>query len=122
MKPNLIIFAIVLTGTIAKGQSAFRTNESISSQLKNGTVPGLVYSKGASEEHQTKANPGNMKSAGNQARNNSLPGVVSETQKAETKSQTDLSVQTKPAVPLASERPVEISGPVQIVVPPKSVQ
>jgi hypothetical protein len=122
MKPYLIIFAIVLTGTIAKAQSVFKTNESISSQLKNGTVPGLVYKKEASVENQTKANPENMKSAANQARNNSSPGAVSESQIAETKSQTDLSVQTKPAVPLASERPAEISGPVQIVVPPKSVQ
>jgi predicted permease len=58
MKPYLIIFAIILTGTIAKGQSAFRTNESISSQLINGTAPGLVFRKAAPVTHETKADAG----------------------------------------------------------------
>ena len=122
MKPYLIIFAIVLTGITAKAQSAFRTNESISSQLKNGTVPGLVYGKAASVKKETTAEPVNKEGFDKHISNNSLPGVVSENKTAGTKPQTDLSTQTKSAVPLASDRPAEIPGPVEKVVPPKSVQ
>jgi len=122
MKPYLIIFAIVLAGTTAKAQSAFKTNESISSQLKNGTAPGLVYGKAESVKKETTAEPVNMESSGKHVRNNSLPGKLSEKKTAETKLQTDLSVQNKSAVPLASDKPAERSGPVEKVVPPKSVQ
>ncbi|SDG61500.1 hypothetical protein SAMN04487996_120142 [Dyadobacter soli] len=122
MKPYLIIFAIVLAGTAAKAQSAFKTNESISSQLKNGTVPGLVYGKAEPVKKGTTAEPANMESSGKHITNNSLPGVVSEKKIAGTKPQTDLSVQTKPVVQLASDKPAERPGPVEKVVLPKSVQ
>jgi|GEM_PF-3390088 hypothetical protein len=119
MKPYLIIFALILTGTIAKAQTAFRTNESISSQLKNGTVPGFVYSKGESVKKETAAESVQMGSAGKQISNNSLPDAVSEKKVGETKPHTDLSVQTKSAVPLASDKPAEIAGPIEKVEPPK---
>lgn len=122
MKPYLIIFAIVLTGITAKAQSAFRTNESISSQLKNGTVPGLVYGKAESVKKETTAEPVNRGSSGKHITNNSLPGVASEKKVGGTKPQTDLSAQTKSTVSLVSDRPAEIPGPVEKVVPPKSVQ
>lgn len=119
MKPYLIIFALVLTGTTAKAQSAFRTNESISSQLINGTVPGFVYRKSESVKKEIRAEAVPMKSAGKRISNNSLPRVVSENKIAETIPQTDLSVQTKSAVPLASDKPAEIAGPIEKVEPPK---
>ncbi|SEJ36939.1 hypothetical protein SAMN05216327_10979 [Dyadobacter sp. SG02] len=122
MKPYLIIFAIVLTGTIAKAQSAFKTNESISSQLKNGTVPGFVYGKVASVKKETTAGPVNLENSGKHITNNALPGMVSEKKIAGTKPQTDLSAQSKSAVPLASDKPAERPGPVEKVELPKSVQ
>jgi hypothetical protein len=115
LKPYLIIFAIVLTGTIANAQSAFKTNESISSQLKHGTVPGVIYSKIESVKKETTAKSVNMESVGKHTRNNSLTGEVTENKIAEAEPQTDLSVQTKPAVPLASDKPAERSGPVEKV-------
>lgn len=122
MKPYLIIFAIVLAATTAKAQSAFKTNESISSQLKNGTVPGLEYRKVEPVKKETTAEPVNKEGFGKHISNNSLPGVISDKKTAGTKPQTDLSAQTKSAVPLASDRPAEIPGPVEKVEPPKSVQ
>jgi hypothetical protein len=122
MKFYLIIFAVVLTGAAAKAQSAFKTNESISSQLKNGTASGLVYGKIESVKKETTAEPVNTESFGKQFRSNSLPGVVYERKIAVTKPQTDLSVQTKSAVPLASDKVADRPGPVEKVVPPKSVQ
>ena len=122
MKPYLIIFAIVLTGITAKAQTAFKTNESISSQLRNGTVPGLVYGKATSVKKETTVEPVNKEGFGQHISNNSLSGVVSERKTAETKPQTDLSAQTKSAVTLASDKPAEIPRPVEKVVLPKSVQ
>jgi hypothetical protein len=122
MKPYLIILAIVLTGTIAKAQSAFKTNESISSQLKNGTAPGLVYRKVEPVKKETTAEPVNMNSSGKQIGNNSLASEVSDKKIAETKPQTELPVQTISAEQLASDKAAERSGPVEKVVLPKSVQ
>ncbi|ACT96660.1 hypothetical protein [Dyadobacter fermentans] len=121
MKAYLLIFAIILATTTAKAQTAFRTNESISSQLKNGTVPGLVYGKTASSKKETTASA-NAESSAKHIRNNSLPGVASEKKTAETKPQTDLSAQNKRSVQLASDRPVEIPRPVEKVERPKGVQ
>lgn len=123
MKPYLIIFAIMLAGTTAKAQSAFKTNESISSQLRNGTVPGFVYGTAASvKKETTAAAPVNMESSGKRIGNNSLPGGVYDKKMPGTKPQTGLSEQTKPAVPLASDKPAERYAPVENVVPPKIEQ
>ncbi|MGV3601119.1 MAG: hypothetical protein ACO1N1_07935 [Dyadobacter fermentans] len=121
MKPYLLIFAIILAATTAKAQTAFRTNESISSQLKNGTVPGLVYGNAASVTKEATA-AANAESSAKHIRNNSSPGLASEKKTTETKLQSDLPVQTKPAVQLASDRPAEIPGPVEKVGRPKAVE
>lgn len=120
MKPYLLIFAIILAATTAKAQTAFRTNESISSQLKNGTVPGLVYGNAASVTKEATASA----NAGSSAKHirSSSPGLVSEKKTTATKLQSDLPVQTKPAVQLASDRPAEIPGPVEKVERPKGVE
>ncbi|GGN07240.1 hypothetical protein GCM10010967_48440 [Dyadobacter beijingensis] len=122
MKPYLIIFAILLTGTAAKAQSAFKTNESISRQLRNGTAPGLVYGKAESVKKETPTGPVSVESSGKYIRNNALPGEISEPKTPAAKRQTDLSGPTKPAVTLASDKPAERFAPVEKVVPPKSEQ
>lgn len=76
MKYYLIIALLALTGAAATGQSRFRTDESIISQLKNGTAPGLVFSTESAAKKEITARPvSTQKSIGRQIRSNTVPGL-----------------------------------------------
>jgi hypothetical protein len=122
MKPYLIIFALMLAGTAAKAQTSFKTNESISGQLRNGTAPGLVYSKAQPVKKEPTTAPVLTESAGQRVGNTAVPGGISDNKTTKTKAQSDLSGQKKSTVPLASDKPAERFAPVEKAVPPKIVQ
>ncbi|GAA4440203.1 hypothetical protein GCM10023091_23490 [Ravibacter arvi] len=76
MKYYLIIALLALTGAAATGQSRFRTDESIISQLKNGTAPGLVFSTEPAAKKEITPRPvSTQKSIGRQIRSNTVPGL-----------------------------------------------
>lgn len=102
MKCYLIIAIIALTGVAAKAQNRFNTNESIASQIKNGTAPGLLFSEPAPAKKESVTDPVNKESLGKQIRSNTMPGLLYKTTTA--KSQTDLNIQAKPEVPLVNDK------------------
>lgn len=75
MKCYLIIALIALTGLAAKAQTRLRTDESVRSQLMNGTAPGLLFSKSVPTQKESAKGPVNMGSLGRQIRENAIPGM-----------------------------------------------
>lgn len=96
MKYILIIALTALTGVTATAQSRFKTDESIGSQLKNGTAPGLLFSKDVAVKKDTLSKPATTGGYGKQLRTNSLPGRLY-------KPASEAKPEASPAVPVKRE-------------------
>ncbi|SDG29178.1 hypothetical protein SAMN04487996_11758 [Dyadobacter soli] len=96
MKYILIIALTALTGITATAQSRFRTDESIGSQLKKGTAPGLLFSKDVAAKKDTLHKPTATGGYGQQLRTNTLPGRLY-------KPASEAKPETSPAVPVKRE-------------------
>ncbi len=96
MKYVLIIALTALTCIKTTAQSRFRTDESIGSQLKNGTAPGLLFSKDAAVKKDTLPKPTTTGSYSKQLRTNTLPGTLY-------KPAQGAKLETSPAVPVKRE-------------------
>lgn len=79
MKCCLIIALIAFTGLAAKAQTRFRTDESVRSQLMNGTAPGLLFSKSVPAQKEPVKGLVNTGSLGRQIRDNAMPGMSYQT-------------------------------------------
>ncbi|MBO9636985.1 MAG: hypothetical protein J7576_02345 [Siphonobacter aquaeclarae] len=75
MKNYLIPALFLLLSIAAKAQSRYRTDESIGSQLRNGTAPGLLFHKPVSAKKEVTKEPVNTGSLGRQIRGNAVPGL-----------------------------------------------
>ncbi|WP_187293426.1 hypothetical protein [Dyadobacter fermentans] len=96
MKYILIIALTALTGVMATAQSRFKTDESIGKQLKNGTAPGLLFSKDVVVKKDTLPKPAATGGYGKQLRTNSLPGGLY-------KPASEAKPEASPAIPVKRE-------------------
>lgn len=122
MKCYLIIVLIALTSIAAKAQSRFKTNESITSQLKNGTAPGLVFSKSVPAKKVHAPVPANTESLGSQIRGNTLPGMLYQRTTPASKPDTELNLRPAPDLPSAGSKATENQKPDENPAPPSSAQ
>lgn len=99
MKCYLIIVLIALTAIATKAQTQFKTNESITSQIKNGTAPGLLFSKSVPTKKVAQAEPVNKESFGKQIRSNALPGMLYQRTTPAVKPETESNIQPIPNLP-----------------------
>ena len=95
MKCYLIIALIAFSGLAAKAQTRFRTDESVRSQLLNGTAPGLLFSKSVPAHQEPAKGPVNTGSLGRQIRGNGMPGMLYQTAKPSVQPGTEPDVQTQ---------------------------
>jgi len=107
MKYCLIIVVIALTSIAANAQSRFKTNESIASQIKNGTAPNLLFSKQVPVKRVQLAEPVNRESLGKQIRSNTLPGMLYQRTAPAAKPDAELNMLSTPDVPSADNQAVE---------------
>ncbi len=120
MKCYLIIALIALTGIAAKAQTRFRTDESIASQIKNGTAPGLLFSKSVPTKKEAVTATVNTESLGKQIRSNTLPGL--QYQKPTAKPETELNGQTQPNAPLIRDKALGTPKSVEKAAVPAGAQ
>lgn len=114
MKYYLIIALLALTGAAATGQSRFRTDESIISQLKNGTAPGLVFSTEPAAKKEITARPvSTEKSIGRQIRSNTVPGLQYKEEAGGTSSEKVLDSRKEPTPSLNGGKAADGLKPVE---------
>lgn len=122
IKLYLIIAILGITGSAVKAQSGFKTNESISSQLKNGNAPGLLFKKTEEVKKDISTESASRQSSGKQLRSNDIQNAGFEKQINTAQAQTSVTTKAESEVPLASDKPVEQAKPFEKPVLPKIVQ
>ncbi|SEI53465.1 hypothetical protein SAMN05216327_102293 [Dyadobacter sp. SG02] len=104
MKCYLIIALIAFTGLTASAQTRYKTDERMIDQFKNGTVPGLLFSKSVPAQKAPEAKPANTESFGRQIRNNAIPGVLYKETMTPAQPATGQNVQARPDTSSAGTR------------------
>lgn len=113
MKYTLILIIALCATTIAGAQTSYRTDESVGSQIKNGTAPGMVIRKDVAPAPKQVQVVESSEPYSKLLKENRLPGVTYQKATAKQSGPSKAATQSANST-LASDAPVKREAPAKI--------